>query len=224
VDQDSGSSDYLSETLSELFSKFFPGKEFSGPIPSPSGTLDFPVKLESGAKHDIDDLSSGEKELLFGYLRLRNSAPENSILLIDEPEIHLNPALLPGLAEFYQKHIGKNLKNQLWLTTHSDTLFRDAIGQSGFTVFHMQSAEGIEDVDNQLHVIGGDDPIDRAIADLVGVTYRPHGKIVFLEGEHHSADGNGSGFDIEMTTKLFPRFASASTQTDRSGHFVKVVN
>ena len=86
----------LSETLQELFKIFFPGKEFLGPIPTDDGNLSFPVKIEGGATHDINDLSSGEKEVLFGYLRLRNSAPKHSVILLDEPELHLNPALIRG--------------------------------------------------------------------------------------------------------------------------------
>ena len=63
----------LSETLQELFAIFFPGKKFLGPVPTEDGNLSFPVEVEGGATHDINDLSSGEKEVLFGYLRLRNS-------------------------------------------------------------------------------------------------------------------------------------------------------
>lgn len=105
----------LSDTLKELFSTFFPGKEFVGPRPTPDGRLLFPVRTTTGAEHDIDDLSSGEKEVLYGYLRLRNAAPRHSVLLIDEPELHLNPRLMTGLASFYHRHLGQALGNQLWL-------------------------------------------------------------------------------------------------------------
>ena len=126
-------------TLQELFATFFPGKEFLGPRPTADGRMGFPVRTASGEIHDIDDLSSGEKEVLYGYLRLRNAAPKDSILLIDEPELHLNPRLVRGLASFYHRHIGRTLGNQLWLVTHSDTLIREAVGQAGFCVFHMQA-------------------------------------------------------------------------------------
>ncbi len=82
--------DTLTESLKELFTTFFPGKEFLGPKPTADGRLLFPVKLATGAEHDIDELSSGEKEVLYGYLRLRSAAPRNSIIMIDEPELHLN--------------------------------------------------------------------------------------------------------------------------------------
>jgi predicted ATPase len=195
----------LLETLQELFATFFPGKQFLGPVPGPDGTIDFPVKLDSGAEHDIDDLSSGEKEVLFGYLRLRNNAPRNSVVLIDEPELHLNPALLSGLLQFYHRHIGRDLGNQLWLMTHSDVLLREAVGQPEFSVYHMQSPETCDESTNQLQAIEVQEQLDRAIVDLVGdlATYRPGAKVVFFEG------GGDADFDVRMTTQLFPEFRKA---------------
>jgi chromosome segregation ATPase len=51
----------INETLNELFRTFFPGKQYLGPVPQLDGKLSFPVRLESGEEHDIDELSSGEK-------------------------------------------------------------------------------------------------------------------------------------------------------------------
>jgi len=78
--------DTLNATMKELFDTFFPGKTFLGPVPMQDGGLSFPVRTAAGAEHDIDELSSGEKEVLYGYLRIRNAAPQHSVLLIDEPE------------------------------------------------------------------------------------------------------------------------------------------
>src|SRR5262249_43443257 len=110
----------LIETVKELFASFFPGKTFLGPRPTSDGGLLFPVRTPSGAEHDIDELSAGEKEVVYGYLRLRNSAPRHSVILIDEPELHLNPRLIRGLARFYHRHLSMAQDNQLWLVTHSD--------------------------------------------------------------------------------------------------------
>jgi hypothetical protein len=96
----------INETLKELFRTFFPDKEYEGIRPLPHGTLAFPVRLPVGETHDIDDLSSGEKEILYGYLRLRNSTPRRSVILLDEPELHLNPSLLQGFTDFYHRHLG----------------------------------------------------------------------------------------------------------------------
>ena len=56
--------DSFRDVYHDLFRIFFPGKSFDGPVPTTDGNLDFPVSLEGGGKHDINELSSGEKEVL----------------------------------------------------------------------------------------------------------------------------------------------------------------
>ncbi len=191
----------LSDTLTELFRTFFSGKEFLGPQPAKDGNLNFPVKLSTGETHDIDELSSGEKEIIYGYLRLRNNTPHNSVLLLDEPELHLNPRLIHGLPQFYNRHLGKVFNNQIWLVTHSDAFLREAVGDKDFSVFHMQlPIKG--STSNQAHMVNVSEDLERAVFDLIGdySTYQPEKKIVIFEG------GGDSEFDITMTTSLFPNF------------------
>ncbi|MBO1068224.1 MAG: AAA family ATPase [Dolichospermum sp. DEX189] len=198
----SNETDKITDTLKELFKTFFPGKKFLGPQPKSDGSISFDVKTPSGAIHDINELSSGEKEVLYGYLRLWNTAPKNSVLLIDEPELHLNPRLVSGLANFYHEHLGKPLGNQLWLVTHSDTLIREAVGVENFRVFHLQSSsESL--CENQATEIKANEDIKRVIISLVGESaYLPEAKIVILEG------GGDTEFDKRMVSLLFPQFSS----------------
>jgi len=191
----------LIETLGELFNVFFPGKAFLGAQPRSDGRLDFTVRTAAG-DHDIDDLSSGEKEVLYGYLRLRNSAPRNSVILLDEPELHLNPRLISGLPDFYYKHLGQALGNQLWLVTHSDALLRQSVGHAGFKVFHMQPPTLGGAVGSQAQEIRADEELEQVIIDLVGdlAAYRPGGKLVILEG------GGESEVDLRIIQDLFPDF------------------
>ena len=193
----------LAEALQELFTIFFPGKKFLGPVPTGDGNLDFSVAVEDGATHDINDLSSGEKEILFGYLRLRNSAPRYSVVLLDEPELHLNPALVRGLPQFYYKHMSLELENQIWLVTHSDAFLREAMGQAGLRVFHMQHATVSGEAENQIHEIQHGEEVESIILEMVGnlAAYRPGAKVVFFEGED-------SEFDLNMVSRLFPTIAN----------------
>jgi energy-coupling factor transporter ATP-binding protein EcfA2 len=193
----------LNQALVELFQTFFPDKTYTGPRPTARGVPEFPVILTTGEEHDIDDLSSGEKEVLYGYLRLRASAPRNSVILLDEPELHLNPALLQGLPDFYHRHLGRALGNQLWLLTHSDALLRQSVGNKNFSVFHMRAGSTTPAGENQALIVEADDALDRALIDLVGdlATYKPHAKVVILEG----SEGE---FDRLMVSRLFPLFAS----------------
>ncbi|MBI5104182.1 MAG: AAA family ATPase [Solirubrobacterales bacterium] len=191
----------LNETLMELFRTFFPDKVYEGVQPTPSGGLEFPVRLPGGETHDIDEMSSGEKEILYGYLRLRNSTPRGSVILLDEPELHLNPSLLQGFADFYYRHLGVAQGNQLWMVTHSDTLLRQALGNTNYRIYHMLGAS--TSAGNQASEVLLDDDLERVVVDLVGdlAGYRPHAKVVVLEGSSED------GFDERVVRRLFPEVA-----------------
>ena len=70
----------------------------------------------SGDKFDINELSSGEKQLFLRTLAIKMLNPENSIILIDEPELSLHPKWQQRIVDVYKK-IGKN--NQIIIATHS---------------------------------------------------------------------------------------------------------
>jgi predicted ATPase len=190
----------LTNTLKDLFTTFFPEKEFLGPKPTIDGSLSFPVRTALGNLHDLDDLSAGEKEILYGYLRIRSSAPCHSIILLDEPELHLNPRLIRGLPQFYKKNLGEILGNQIWLVTHSDALLREVVGLENYNVFHMLPCNVVSVGDSQLKPLSANADLELALVDLVGdlASYRPGGKVVIFEG------GGDSDFDQRMTGKLFP--------------------
>ncbi|URZ07080.1 AAA family ATPase [Clostridium felsineum] len=73
-------------------------------------------KNSSGKKFDITGLSSGEKQLFLRALSLKFLEVNNSIILIDEPEISLHPEWQRKIIDVY-KSIGIN--NQLIIATHS---------------------------------------------------------------------------------------------------------
>lgn len=190
----------LTNTLQELFHTFFPEKQFQGPKPTQDGLLMFPVTTQNGSTHDLDDLSSGEKEVLYGYLRIRNSAPKFSIILLDEPELHLNPRLIRALPAFYKKHLGLALGNQIWLITHSDALLREVVSREGYDVFHMLPSGSLPVGESQLKPLRVNHDLESALIDLVGdlASYRPGGKVVILEG------GGDVEFDLKAVSALFP--------------------
>lgn len=196
----------LNETLKELFQTFFPDKEYLGVQADPNGGLRFPVRTKAGHVHDINDLSSGEKEVLYGYLWLRNSTPRHSTILLDEPELHLNPGLLRGFPDFYYRNLGRARDNQLWLVTHSDALLRQAVGNANYTVYHMTTADSESATDNQAVEVLAHDELERATIDLVGdlAMYRPHGRVVLFEG------GGDTDTDVRITGRLFPGFANVA--------------
>lgn len=192
----------LIASLREMFSIFFPSKTFLGAKPTAEGGIEFPVELPDGSAHDLDDLSAGEKEVLYGYLRLRNAAPANSVILVDEPELHLNPRLIRGLARFYYNNLVVGHGNQLWLISHSDTLLREAVNLEGFDVYYMRLGDRRQPDQNQATPVGPGDEIEHLVIELVGdlAAYRPGAKVVLFEG------GGDVEFDVRMVARLFPEF------------------
>lgn len=95
------------------------------------GAMDLEVKLigiskdednnplfqdKAGNQFDIQSLSSGEKQLFMRALALKFLNANNSIILIDEPEISLHPEWQQKIIKVYE-NIGDN--NQLIIATHS---------------------------------------------------------------------------------------------------------
>ena len=69
-----------------------------------------------GKEFDISGLSSGEKQLFLRALSLKFLNVNNSIILIDEPEISLHPRWQRKIVNVYE-NIGEN--NQIIIATHS---------------------------------------------------------------------------------------------------------
>jgi predicted ATP-binding protein involved in virulence len=70
----------------------------------------------AGKTFDINRLSSGEKQVFVRALALKMLNANNSIILIDEPEISMHPAWQQRIMRVYEK-IGQN--NQIIAATHS---------------------------------------------------------------------------------------------------------
>lgn len=73
-------------------------------------------KNHLGQEFDINDLSSGEKQLFLRALALKFLNVKDSIILIDEPEISLHPVWQSKIIQVYEQ-IGEN--NQIIIATHS---------------------------------------------------------------------------------------------------------
>lgn len=185
----------LTSTLRSIFNELIPGKRFEGPTPTTTGELHFPV-FTAGTSHDLNELSSGEKEVVFGYLRTRARAARNSVIIVDEPELHLNPAMIQGLPRLYQNHIGSALNNQIWLVTHSDVFLRTAFYDSDMELFHM-AVGGEVPGSNQITRISQRSEFDRVCIELIGdiANYRPDQPVLIVEGQQQ--------FDILVLRRLF---------------------
>jgi len=96
----------------------------------------------SGKEFDINGLSSGEKQLFVRALTLKMINANNSIILIDEPEISLHPKWQQKILKVYET-IGEN--NQIIIATHSPHIVSSAKPES---VFLLNKEDGIPKIYN----------------------------------------------------------------------------
>ena len=96
-----------------IFDELLPGKELHGiKLETQTGRLSVLIKeKDSGAIYDIDFLSSGEKGLLMTFYLLMKTLDNEGIVLLDEPELHLNPAVCRNIITFLNNNYFKLLKS-----------------------------------------------------------------------------------------------------------------
>lgn len=124
-------------------------------------------KNSLGKEFDINGLSSGEKQLFLRVLSLKFLEVNNSIILIDEPEISLHPQWQSKIIKLYE-NIGQN--NQLIIATHSPHIVGNIEakqlrimkkGKAGIAIINGENIEETygQNVENILKVIMGIDNV-----------------------------------------------------------------
>lgn len=76
------------------------------------------VETDKGEAHGLDDLSSGEKQIVLLLVEILRRIALGSVILLDEPEISLHPAWQRGLMAALDKII-EQYDAQVILATHS---------------------------------------------------------------------------------------------------------
>lgn len=122
-----------------IFDNLLPGKELAGiKMESRTGRLSVLIKEnETGAIYDIDFLSSGEKGLLLTLFLLLRTVSKNGLVLLDEPELHLNPAVCENIIPFLKEFICKNKNVQIILTTHSAEILANTKEDDSCRLLHL---------------------------------------------------------------------------------------
>ena len=92
----------------------------------------------AGEEFNINDLSSGEKQLFLRTLSIKMLEPKNSIILIDEPELSLHPKWQQRIIEVYKK-IGEN--NQIIIATHSPHILGSVSNENIFILYRDENGK-----------------------------------------------------------------------------------
>lgn len=83
------------------------------------------VVVSGGQEHRLDKLSSGEKSLVQLYLRLGAHMTDNTIVLVDEPEVHLHRNLqYETLFELFRLAKKNHPRVSVFMATHSERLMK----------------------------------------------------------------------------------------------------
>lgn len=130
----------LKEDFSMILGELLPGKELAGLSLTPVGTLKVAIRESSTGKlFDIDSMSSGEKGLILTLILLRRCLAHGGIALIDEPELHLNPAVCRSIVPFLCDSVIRESDAQLLICTHSSEILGAAFDRADCTVHHLRS-------------------------------------------------------------------------------------
>jgi ABC-type phosphate/phosphonate transport system ATPase subunit len=117
-----------------------PGKQLAGVALTPTGNLRVAItELATGKTFDIDSMSSGEKGLILTFLLIRRTMANGGIVLIDEPELHLNPEVCKKIVSFLNDVIATPADLQVILCTHSAEILGTAFERRDCGVFHLRS-------------------------------------------------------------------------------------
>ena len=155
------------------------------------GILDIDVKIEdisqdgrnipifknsAGEKFDINELSSGEKQLFLRTLAIRMLNPENSIILIDEPELSLHPKWQQRIVDVYRK-IGKS--NQIIIATHSPHILGSVKKENIMLLDKDDEGKIVVKTGDELYDSYGQ-PTDRVLKDIMGLETTRNPKVFKL--------------------------------------------
>ena len=104
----------------DIFRHFLPAQEFVGVrmLPNLNGPPQIMVR-SGGVEHEVNQLSSGQREILMTYTHLEKLRPSGSIILFDEPELHLHPALQRRVIGHLRRLLERG-DNQIWVISHSE--------------------------------------------------------------------------------------------------------
>jgi energy-coupling factor transporter ATP-binding protein EcfA2 len=112
------------QRIREGFNEICAPKEYLGFMYGSDDPLGAPYFKDNGSTYPLQMAASGEQVIIEYLARLTHPSPMNhSIVLIDEPEIHLHPG---WVRQLYRALPNIGIDNQYIITTHSTELYAAA--------------------------------------------------------------------------------------------------
>lgn len=174
--------DDFTKKFEEIFYNLLYPKQMM-PIRHDSTTIQY--MDEEGVTRNFSELSSGEKEVVVLAFDILLQNPTDSVILIDEPEIHLHPELSFRLIKVLQS-IGE--RNQLFLFTHSTDIISNSFEKGIYFIRPKKTTDGnqtiridLDNIDDLLQI-----PNLRETIGMLSLGKR----LLFVEGKSTSIDRN----------------------------------
>jgi predicted ATPase len=130
-----------------VFSKLLPGKSLAALRLTPQGLLSVAIQDHSTKSvYDIDYMSSGEKGLLCTFFLMRRTTAAGGIVLLDEPELHLNPKVCERILPFLIDEVVEKVPVQAIVCTHSPEILAFAYENAKCRLFHLRTGDNLSPI------------------------------------------------------------------------------
>ena len=90
-------------------------------------------------RFELDNLSSGEKGLILTFLLISKTVAKGGIVLFDEPELHLNPAVCRDILPYIYENYAVPNELQFVICSHSPQVLESAFDRDEFVLHHLES-------------------------------------------------------------------------------------
>ena len=178
-----------------------------GEVQSGEGTIYF-TKPDQSDPFEFNVLSAGEKEVvdILLDLYLRQDDYNDTVFLIDEPELHINTAIQKKLLIEINKLVGGNC--QIWVATHSIGFLRalqDDLNEDCQVIYFEPGTDFAASPYTLRPIVKTRhnwlDIFQTALDDLAGLI-SPN-RLVFCEGKAETKNGEERGLDAQVYNNIF---------------------
>lgn len=170
------------EKYKAIFASVLPGKELQDI--NPASPTEFSYTEPGGTPLPFSSLSSGEQEVVKVLFDVARKEIKHSVILVDEPELHLHPTLAFKLIESL-KSIGDHTNQYIFLTHSADLI--STYYSTGDVYFLDSNQSGANQAHRLSELTRSHDQVIQLMGQNLGL-FAVGKKLVFIEGEESSVD------------------------------------
>jgi predicted ATP-dependent endonuclease of OLD family len=184
------------EIFRKIFSNLLKEKSLGPAVVNKFGQATVMINdLVPNQSFDIDSMSSGEKGLILTFLLIARSIQESGVILLDEPELHLNSGVCRNLLDFLLDEFCLKDKIQVVLCTHSPEIMSAALRRDDCNVFYMRRDSPASLIRSSDHVEAAQALRQLGVSEIEALLFDA---VIFVEGPD----------DVELLEYAFRDFLS----------------